>query len=61
MQKGSPVYLGEVHAAPDFDHGNLPDYTHEQWRHFRSEYTRCHEVDNALERISDKSLLAEVV
>lgn len=34
MQTGSPVYLGEVHAAPNFDHGNMPDYTHEQLHHF---------------------------
>ena len=28
MQKGGPVYLDEVHVALDFDHGNVPDYTH---------------------------------
>jgi hypothetical protein len=31
-----------------------------QLRHFRSNYSRCHEVDDALERIGDKSLFAEV-
>ena len=60
MQKGSPVYLGEVHAAPNFDHGNMPQYTHEQRRHLLSNYAQRHEVDDALERIGDKSLLAEV-
>ena len=60
MQKGSLVYLGEVHTAPDFDHGNTPDYTHEQCRHLLSDYERCHKVDDALKRISDKSLIAEV-
>ena len=60
MQKGSPVYLGEVHAAPDFDHGEIPQYEHEQRRHLLSNYAQCHEVDEALERIGDKSLLAEV-
>ena len=60
MQKGSPVYLGEVHAAPDFDHGEVPHYEHEQRRHLLSNYTQRHEVDEALERISDKSLIAEV-
>ena len=60
MQKGGPVYLGDVHAAPDFDHGDAPDYSHEQRRHLLSNYSRRHEVDNALERIGDKSLIAEV-
>ena len=60
MQKGSPVYLGDVHAAPDFDHGPTPHYEHEQRRHLLSDYTGRHEVDDALERIGDKSLLAEV-
>jgi hypothetical protein len=60
MYKGGVVHSGEVHAAPDHDHGEVPDYTCEQLHHFRSEYTRCHEVDNALERIGDKSLLTEV-
>ena len=59
MQRGSPVYLGEVHAAPDFDHGDTPQYEHEQRRHL-SNYVRRQEVDDALERIGDKSLLAEV-
>ena len=60
MQKGSPVYLGDVHAAPDFDHGDTPQYAHEQRRHLLSDYARRHEVDDALERIGDKSLIAEV-
>ena len=60
MQKGSPVYLGDVHAAPDFDHGDMPQYEHEQRRHLLSNYARRQEVDDALERIGDKSLLAEV-
>ena len=61
MQRGSPIYLGEVHATPDFDHGKAPEYTHEQHRHLLSNYSRCHEVDDALERVGDKSLIAEVV
>ena len=60
MQKGSPVYLGDVHAAPDFDHGDTPQYTHEQRRHLLSDYAQRHEVDDALERIGDKSLIAKV-
>ena len=60
MQRGSPVYLGEVHAAPDFDHGDTPQYKHEQRRHLLSDYARRQEVDEALERIGDKLLLAEV-
>ena len=60
MQKGGPVYLGDVHAAPDFDHGDTPQYEHEQRRHLLSDYAQRHEVDDALERIGDKSLIAEV-
>ena len=60
MQKGSPVYLGDIHAAPDFDHGDTPQYTHEQRRHLLSDYTQRHEVDDVLEHIGNKSLLAEV-
>ena len=60
MQKGSPVYLGEVHAAPDFDHSGTPQYEHEQRHHLLSNYAQRHEVDEALERIGDKSLIAEV-
>lgn len=61
MQKGGLVYLGEVHTALDFDHGDAPDYTHEQCRHLLSDYTRHHEVDNALECIGNKLLIAKVV
>ena len=60
MQRGSPIYLGEVHAAPDFDHGDADGYTFEQRRHLLGDYSRRHEVDDALERIGDKSLIAEV-
>jgi hypothetical protein len=58
--KGGVVYLGEVHARPEYDQGATPDYTHQQLHHFRSDYTRRHEVDEVLERIRDKSLTAEV-
>jgi hypothetical protein len=61
MYKGGVVYQGDVHAAPSHDHGDhTPDYTHEQLRHFCSDYVRRDEVDEALEHIGDKSLLAEV-
>jgi hypothetical protein len=30
MYKGGVVYQGDVHAAPDRDHGPTPDYTNEQ-------------------------------
>jgi hypothetical protein len=61
MYKGGVVYQGDVHAAPSHDHGDrVPDYTHEQLCHFRSDYTVRDEVDEVLEHIGDKSLLAEV-
>jgi hypothetical protein len=60
MYKGGVVYQGDVHAAPDCDHGPTSDYTNEQLLRLCSEYRLCHEVDKALEQIGDKSLLAEV-
>jgi hypothetical protein len=60
MYKGGVVHSGEVHATAEHDRGDTPDYTHEQLRHFRSNYSHRHEVDDALKRIRDKSLLAEV-
>jgi hypothetical protein len=60
MYKGGVVYQGEVHAAPDHDHGPAPDYTNEQLLCLRSDYRLRHEVDEALVQISDQSLVAEV-
>jgi hypothetical protein len=60
MSKGGVVYQGEVHATPDHDHSPTPDYTHKQLCHLHSDYRLRHEVDEALECISNKSLLAEV-
>jgi hypothetical protein len=59
MYRGGVIHSGEVHTPAEHNHGNTPDYTHEQLRHFRSNYLRRHEVDDALERIGDKSLIAE--
>jgi hypothetical protein len=60
MYRGGVVHSGEVHAATEHDCGDTPDYTHKQLRHFHSNYSHRHEVDDALKRIGDKSLLAEV-
>ena len=60
MYKGGVVHLGEVHAVPDFYHGDMPDYTHKQLCHFQSRYIRRHNIDNALEQIRDKLLIAKV-
>jgi hypothetical protein len=54
------MYQGDVHTAPDYDHGPMPDYSNEQLLQLRSDYQLCHEVDEALEQIGDKSLVAEV-
>jgi hypothetical protein len=54
------VYQGDVHAAPNRDHDPTPDYNNKQLLHLRSDYRLCHEVDEALEQIGDKSLSAEV-
>jgi hypothetical protein len=60
MYKGGVVYQGDVHAAPDHDHGPTPDYTNEQLLRLRSDYRLRHEVDEALMQIGDQSLAAEV-
>jgi hypothetical protein len=60
MYKGGVVYQGDVHAAPDHDHGPTPDYTNEQLLRLRSDYRLRHEVDKALVQIGDQSLAAEV-
>jgi hypothetical protein len=61
MYKGGVIYQGDVHAAPDRDHGPMPDYTNEQLLCLRSDYRLRHEVDEAIKQIGDKSLGAEVV
>jgi hypothetical protein len=60
MYKGGVVYQGDVHAAPDHDHGLTPDYTNEQLLRLCSDYRLRHEVDEALVQIGDQSLAAEV-
>jgi hypothetical protein len=60
MYKGGVVYQGDVHAAPDHDHGPTPDYTNKQLLCLRSDYCLRHEVDEALVQIGDQSLAAEV-
>jgi hypothetical protein len=60
MYKGGVVYQGDVHAAPDHDHGPAPDYTNEQLLRLCSDYQLHHEVDGALEQIGNKSLSTEV-
>jgi hypothetical protein len=60
MYKGGVVYQGDIHAAPDHDHGPTPDYTNEQLLCLRSDYRLRHEVDEALVQIGGQSLAAEV-
>jgi hypothetical protein len=60
MYKGGVIYQGDVHEAPDHDHGPTPDYTNEQLLRLCSNYRLHHEVDEALKQIGDKSLIAEV-
>jgi hypothetical protein len=38
MYKGGVVYQGDVHVAPDRDHGPTPDYNNEQLLRLRSDY-----------------------
>jgi hypothetical protein len=60
MYKGGVIYQGDVHAAPNHDHGPTPDYTNEQLLHLHSDYCLRHEVDEALVQIGDQSLVTEV-
>jgi hypothetical protein len=60
MYRGGVVHSGEVHATAEHNRGDTPDYTHEQLRHFHSDYLCHHKVDDTLKCIGDKSLLAEV-
>jgi hypothetical protein len=60
MYKGGVVYQGDVHVSPVRDRGATPDYNNEQLLRLRSDYQLCHEVDEALEQLDDKSLSAEV-
>jgi hypothetical protein len=60
MYKGGVMYQGDVHTAPDRDHGPMPDYNNEQLLHLRSDYQLRHEVDEALKQIGNKSLSVEV-
>jgi hypothetical protein len=60
MYKGGVVYQGDVHAAPDRNHGPTPDYNIEQLLRLCSDYQLHHEVNKALEQIGDKSLSTEV-
>jgi hypothetical protein len=60
MYKGGVVYQGDVHATPIRNRGATPDYTNEQMLRLRSDYQLRHEVDEALEQLGDKSLVAEV-
>jgi hypothetical protein len=60
MYKGGVVYQGDVHATPIRDRGATPDYTNEQMLRLCSDYRLRHEVDEALEQLGDKSLVAEV-
>jgi hypothetical protein len=58
--KGGVMYQGDVHTAPDCDHGPTPDYTNEQLLCICSDYCLRQEVDKALVQIGDQSLTAEV-
>jgi hypothetical protein len=60
LYKGGVVYQGDVHAAPNHDHSPMPEYTNKQLLRLRSDYRLHHEVNKALEQISDKSLSAKV-
>jgi hypothetical protein len=60
MHKEGVIYQGEVHATPDHDHGPTPDYSNKQLLHLHSDYRLHHKVNEATERIGNKSLITEV-
>ena len=60
MGRGLPIYRAEVHAAPMFDMGRAPDYTHEELQYLQGDYRGRRQVDDAIARLGDASLGPEV-
>ena len=61
MHHDSRVYRGEIHAAPSMDvDPDMDDYTYESLRTLREDYPDRQQVDNAIARLHDPSLAAEV-
>ena len=54
------VYKGLIHAAPVLDITNVPRLGLEDLDSLRFNYTDASRIDNALARVGDKSLVAEV-
>ena len=54
------VYKGLVHAAPTLDITHVPRLSPDDLTSLRFDYTDASCIDNALARIGDRSLCAEV-
>jgi hypothetical protein len=59
MTRDGAVHVGRVYAKADLDCSKKPNYG-EKLRYFREEYTIREEIDDAIARLRDRSLEAEV-
>ena len=60
MGKYSPIYRADIHAEPCRDMGPAAEYTREELGYFRADFRGKRQVDEALARLGDISLQAEV-
>ena len=60
MGRDSPIYRGDIHAEPCRDMGPAAEYTREELQYFRADFRGRRQVDEALARLGDISLAAEV-
>jgi hypothetical protein len=60
VSSNGPMYVGKVYAAKDTDQWSIVKYDHDDLRYFTFDYADKEAVDNALMRMCDPSLVAEV-
>ncbi|KAF8268815.1 hypothetical protein EI94DRAFT_1800018 [Lactarius quietus] len=56
----APIYWGDIHAKPCWDMGPAAEYTCEELQYLRADFRGQRQVDEALARLGDISLAAEV-
>ncbi|KAF8259011.1 hypothetical protein EI94DRAFT_1814142 [Lactarius quietus] len=60
MGRYSPIYRADIHAEPCRDMGPTAEYSRDELQYFRTDFRGKHQVDEALARVGDISLQAEV-
>ncbi|KAF8264689.1 hypothetical protein EI94DRAFT_1805457 [Lactarius quietus] len=60
MGRYSPIYRGDIHAEPCRDMGPAAEYNREELQYLRADFRGRRQVDEALARLGDISLAAEV-